>query len=247
MASFNCPKCGAAVEFEVKDKFVRCRYCSSDIYIDRTGAGFYYILPFAMDENTAIGTFRRWAGGSTKAKDLDKFAQITGTKRQYFPVYLFKRDVNGVDQVFVEPAASTTLPGLHSLKVPGGDMRIFDQTFSVGSAEMVKPDIEMLPYLNQMPGTAKEQALVYFPIYLMEYSFGGKSWSAVISATSGEVFTAEYPTRSSTIYQTVAVGGFLAFLAEGLIATQSLAIGLALMGLTVVGLFAGSYMVAKRM
>ena len=77
-------------------------------------------------------------------------------------------------------------------------MRIFDQTFSTEGAEMVKPDIEMLPYLNQMPGTAKEQALVYFPIYLITYAFEGKTWSAVISATSGEVFTSEYPTRSST-------------------------------------------------
>lgn len=247
MASFGCPKCGAPVEFEVKDKFVRCRYCSSDIYIDRTGAGFYYILPFAMDENTAIGTFRRWAGGSTKAKDLDKFAQITSMKRQWFPVYLFKRDVNGVDQVFVEPAASTTLPGLHSLKVPAGDMRIFDQSFATNGVELLKPDIEMLPYLNQMPGKAKEQALVYLPIFLLDYSFGGKTWHAVISATSGEVFTAEYPTRSSAVYQMVAVGGFVAFLAEGLLATVSLGIGLAAMGLTVAALFAVSFTVAKRM
>lgn len=247
MASFGCPKCGAPVEFEVKDKFVRCRFCSSDIYIDRTGAGFYYILPFGMDDNTAVGTFRRWAGGSTRAKNLDKFAQISSVKRQWFPVYLFKRDIDGTEQVYVEPAGSTVLPGLHSLKVPAGDMRIFDQTFSTEGVEMIKPDIEMLPYLNQMPGKPKEQALVYFPIFVIEYLFQEKTWKAVISATSGEVFTNEYPTRSSTAYQMVAVGGFVAFLVEGIIATAAPLLGGLLMAVTVVALFAGAFTIAKRM
>ena len=64
-------------EFDAGDKFVKCSYCSSQIFIDRSGAGFYYALPFAVSENDAVGMFRRWAGGSTRAKDLDKLAQIS--------------------------------------------------------------------------------------------------------------------------------------------------------------------------
>ncbi len=165
MAFTNCPKCNARVEFEVGTKFTKCSYCSSQIYIDRSGAGFYYIIPFSVQEKDAVGLFRRWAAGPTKAKDLDKRAQLAGIKRQFFPVYQFKRDVDGKEEIRIEPAGSTTLPGLHSLKVPAGDLKIFDGSFNTEGVELIKPDIEMSSYLSQLPGKPKEQALVYFPIW----------------------------------------------------------------------------------
>lgn len=247
MASLSCTKCGATVEFDTGDKFVKCSYCSSQIFIDRSGAGFFYALPFAMNENDVVGVFRRWAGGSTRAKDLDKLAQISSVKKQYFPVYLFKRDVNGAEQVFVEPAGSTTLPGLHSLKVPGGDLKIFDDKFDTGGAEMIKPDIEMAPYLSKLPGTSKEQALVYFPIWKIDYVFEQKPYVVVVSATSGEVFSGEFPPRSSGAYIAVAVIGFLAFLVEGLLVLASPLIAGVLMVVTVVGVFAAANFVARRL
>ena len=246
MAKVSCPKCGAPVEYDVKDLLVRCNYCSTGIYIDRSGAGFYYILPFTLDENAVVGTFRRWASGSTKAKDLDRLAQVRSVKRQYFPVYMFKRDQGGVEGVYVEPAASTTLPGLHSLKVPAGDIRVFDSTFDLNGVEMTKPDIEMLPYLNRLPGTAKEQALVYFPIFLLEYSFKGSDWKLIMSGTTGEVFATEFPKRSSALYVAVAGAGFLAFIAEGFIALAAPMLALGLMGATIAGVFVASLIVARR-
>ena len=249
MASIKCPKCAAPVEYDVKDKFVQCTYCGSLIYLDKSGAGFYYAVPFMIDQNNAIGTFRRWASGPTKAKDLDRSARVIGAKKEYFPVYLFKRDVNGVEQVQVEPAGSTTLPGLHSLKVPAGDMKVFDNKFDTGGAELIKPDIEMASYLSLLPGKPKEQALVYFPIWTIEYVFEEKRYSAVVSATSGEVFTAEFPSRSSASYLLVAIAGFVAFIAEGLIAAQTGMFGLAvvMMLVTVLAVFGIAYYVATRM
>ena len=249
MAGIKCPKCAAAVEFDPKDKFVQCTYCGSLIYIDRSGAGFYYAVPFLIDQNNAIGTFRRWASGPTKAKDLDRSAQVVGAKKEYFPVYLFKREVNGVEQVQVEPAGSTTLPGLHSLKVPAGDMKVFDDKFDIGGAELIKPDIEMSSYLTSLPGKPKEQALVYFPIWSIDYVFEQKRYKAVVSATSGEVFAAEFPTRSSASYLTVAIIGVVAFLAEGWLASRTGMFGLSiiLMLVTVLAVFGIAYYVATRM
>ncbi len=247
MASMKCTKCGAPVEFDVGDKFVKCSYCSSQIFIDRSGAGFYYALPFSVQENDAVGTFRRWAGGSTRAKDLDKLAQIASLKKQYFPVYMFKRDVNGMEHIYIEPAASTTLPGLHNLKVPGGDLKVFDERFDTSGAELIKIDIEMAPYLSSLPGAAKEQALVYFPIWRLDYVFEQKNYVVIISASSGEVFSGEFPPRSSMAYMAVAGIGFLAFLVEGLLALFVPLIAIGLMAVTVVGVFAASNFVARRM
>ena len=247
MATVKCPKCAAPVPFDAGVKFVKCPYCSSQIYIDRTGAGFYYALPFMVSENDAVGMFRRWAAGPTKAKDLDKLAQLAGMKKNYFPVYMFKRIVNDVEQVMIEPAGSTTLPGLHNLKVPAGDLKIFDTTFDVSGAELIKPDIEMMSYMNNLPGKPKEQALVYFPIWKVQYVFNQKRYEVVIDASSGEVFSAEFPMRSSSAYVLVAVVGFFVIMLEGLLATSSLLVAIGAIVATVVGLFAASLFVARRM
>jgi len=247
MAAVKCPKCGAQVPFDAGTKFVKCSYCSSQVYIDRTGAGFYYALPFMSKENDAVGMFRRWAAGSTRAKDLDRLAQVAGVKKQYFPVYMFKRDVNGAEQVYVEPAGSTTLPGLHRLKVPAGDLRIMDDSYDVGGAELIKPDIEMTRYLNALPGKQKEQALVYFPIWTLDYVFNQKKYGVVVDGVSGEVFASEFPTRSSSAYLAVAILGFFAFVAEGILATSSLGLAAVLMVVTVVAVFALALFVARRM
>ena len=63
VASVKCPKCAAPVTFDTGTKFVKCSYCDSQIFIDRSGAGFYYVVPFAVAEPDAIGFFRRWAAG----------------------------------------------------------------------------------------------------------------------------------------------------------------------------------------
>jgi hypothetical protein len=247
MAEIKCPKCAAPVQFDAGTKFTKCSYCSSLIYIDRTGAGFYYAIPFKLSEADAVGTFRRWAGGSTKAKDLDKFANVTGVKKQYFPVYLFRRDIGGKEEVVIEPAGSTILPGLHQLKVPGGDLKIFDANYDTNGAELIKPDIEMLHYLDKLPGTAKEQALVFFPIWTISYTFGGAQYQVVVDASSSEVFSANFPTRSSAAYIGVALVGFVAFMAEGFLAASNLLLAVALMAITVVAVFGVSLTVARRM
>lgn len=247
MASIKCPKCAAPVTFDAGTKFTKCSYCDSQIYIDRSGAGFYYAASFVIDEANAVGLFRRWAAGPTRAKDLDKRAQVAGVQKQYFPVYMLKRDVDGKEQVYFEPAGSTTLPGLHALKVPAGDLKIFDSSFDTGGAEMIKPDIDMLSYVDSLPGKPKEQALVFFPIWRVSYVFDQKRYEVVIDASAGEIFSAVFPTRSSAAYMVVALFGFLAFAFEGLLALSSLSFALILMVLTVVGVFAAAFTVARRL
>ena len=247
LASIKCPKCAAPVTFDADSKFVKCTYCDSQVFIDKSGAGFYYAVPFMVDETNAVGMFRRWAAGSTKAKDLDRLAQMAGVQKKYFPVYMFKRDVNGKEAVILQPAGSTTLPGLHSLKVPARDLKMFDASFDVGGAEMIKPDIEMAAYADKLPGTPKEQALVFFPIWKLDYVFNQKRYEVIIDASAGEVFSADFPTRSSMAYMAVAGLGFVAFIVEGLVATMSLTVGLVLMGVTVVGVFMAALHVARRM
>lgn len=246
-ASVGCPKCGARVEFDSGTKFVRCNYCSSLIYIDRSGAGFYYILPFMVREDNAVGIFKRWAAGPTKAKYLDQKAQLAGSKKQYFPVYMFKRMVDGKEVVKIEPAGSTTLPGLHDLKVPAGDLKVFDVQYDVGGVQLIQPDIEMSAYLEKLPGTSKEQALVFFPIWTLDYVYEGKRYQVVIDGSSGEVFASDFPKRGSGAYMAVAGVGYVAFLGEALLAWVEPGLAAILIVVTVAGVFGASLFVARRM
>jgi len=244
MAEVKCTKCGAPITFEPGDKFVKCGYCETQLYIDRSGAGFFYIMPYFIDQAGAQGTFKRWAAGPERAKDLDQLAQVSGIKQQYFPVYLFKRNVGGSEKVLLEPARSTTLPGMHSLKVPAGDLKIFDQNYKV-DIELLRPDIDMTAYLPNLPGEAKEQALVYFPIWAVDYTFGGKNYNAVIDGSSGEVFAADYPTRSSAPYFALAAVAFMVFFVEGLL-TLLYGCGLVMAVVTLPVVFLASIAIVRR-
>jgi hypothetical protein len=215
--------------------------------VDKSGAGFYYILPFQLSDTDAQGVFRRWAAGSERAKDLEQTARVTAFKRSYFPVFQFRRDTSSGEEVFIEPARSTTLPGLHSLKVPPGDLKIFDQKYDYDGVELTQPNIEMVAYLDSLPGEPKEQALVYFPIFMMDYVYGGKSYQLIIDGSSGEVFSAEYPPRRSGAYYLVGIGGFVACTVAGFMIINSVVCTAGILLVTVPALFAASYYVAKNM
>ncbi|MEM1514383.1 MAG: zinc ribbon domain-containing protein [Candidatus Thermoplasmatota archaeon] len=248
MAKIKCQKCGASIDIEPGEKFVKCEYCSSQMYIDKSRVGFFYIVEIKIDENEARGIFKRWSAGSAMAKDLENSAKILKIIPQYFPLYMFKRDVDGKEVIYFEPAKSTSLPGMHALKIPAGDIKIFDQNYKVDQKMLIQPDLGMDAYLNNLPGKAIEQALVFFPIWYIEYDYKGNIYNVVIDASSGEVFSEKFPTRESYPYIAVAFIGFFLFLIYGVIsAFWKLKYGLIGMAITIPFLFLASYFVAKKM
>jgi len=249
MTKIKCQKCGANIEIDAGTKFAKCEYCGSQMYIDKSGVGFFYIVEFKTDENEARGIFKRWSAGSAMAKDLENEAKIVKMMLQYFPLYMFKRDVDGKEVIYFEPAKSTSLPGMHALKIPAGDIKIFDQNYRVDpKIQLIQPDLGMDAYLNNLPGKAKEQALVFFPIWYIEYEYKGNIYNAVIDASSGQVFCEKFPTRESFPYVAVAFIGFFLFLVYGIIsAFWKLKYGLIGMAITAPLLLLASYMVAKNM
>jgi len=246
MATIKCTKCGAPNELDAGAKFVRCEFCESQIYVDKSGAGFFYVLPFQLNNDAANGVFRRWAAGSDKAKGLESTARVTAMKASFFPVFMFRRDIQGRENVYVEPAKSTTLPGMHSLKVPPGDLKVFDQKYDFGGVDLEEPNIEMVAYLDRMPGEAKEQALVYFPTYTMNYDYEGGSYQIAIDGSSGEVFASTWPPRKAGGYYAIGIGGFVACAVGGGLLGVNPVMGGVVLALMVPAVFAGGYWVAKN-
>ena len=247
MASVKCTKCGAPIELDPGVKFAKCKFCDSQIFLDRSGAGFFYIIPFMMNATQAQAVFKRWSAGSRMAKDLESEARISVLRQSYFPVYMFKRDVNGKEQVLVQPARSTILPGMRNLKIPPGDLKIFDQKFSTEGAEVIQPDMDMLAYLSNLPGKPIEQALVYFPTWIVDYNYKMRKYSAVIDGSSGEIFATDYPPRQAAPYIVVGVVGFIAFIAESFMIPFNPVAGLVALVVTAPAIFYAGYYVAKNM
>ncbi|NPA74697.1 MAG: zinc ribbon domain-containing protein [Euryarchaeota archaeon] len=245
MVTMNCPKCGAPFEYEPGMRFKKCDYCGTMIYIDKSRVMFYYIIPFSLNSQQATEVFRRWAAGSTKAKGLDA-AQIKSIKKMYFPVYRFVRRINGREEDVIKPAKTTLLPGMSNLKIPPGDMRIFDDKYDTGDAEVIQPDTSMDAYLGNLPGEAKEQEIVYFPLYEIRYVFNGQEYNVLIDGSSGEVFSSYYPTRSSAPYLLLAVIAFVLAMAgaAGGVMISGVLWFLVLAGFLVGGI--GGYFIAKK-
>jgi hypothetical protein len=243
LESVKCTKCGAPIELDPGVRIAKCKFCDSQIFLDRSGAGFFYIIPFMMNATQAQAVFKRWSAGSRMAKDLESEARISVLRQSYFPVYMFKRDVGGKEQVLVQPARSTILPGMRNLKIPPGDLKVFDQKFSTEGAEVIQPDMDMVAYLNTLPGKPLEQALVYFPTWMVEYNYKGRKFSAVIDGSSGEIFATDYPPRQAAPYIIVGVAGFVAFVIEGFFIPW----GLIAAAVTAPAIFYAGYYVARNM
>jgi len=205
----KCPQCGASVSFDAGTILVRCEYCKSQVFIDRRSAAFAYAYPFLVGPDEARGVFRRWTAGSRMAKDLETTASIRRFAPVYFPVYFFRRRFGPEEKAFLEPAKVTTLPGLHGLKVPPGDMKLLNADFRLGDAQLLPPEIRLDHYLAGMPGEPIEQSLVYMPLYQIDYDYGGATWSAVLEGSAGEVFATDYPPRKSAMYVAVGALGLL--------------------------------------
>ncbi len=249
MTEIKCQKCGAPIEIEPGMKFAKCGYCDSQVYIDKTHVGFFYIVEIKIREDEAKSIFKRWSAGSNMAKDLENEAKIVKIIPQYFPLYMFKRDVDGKEIIYFEPAKSTSLPGMHGLKIPAGDIKIFDQNYRVDEKiKLIEPDLGMDAYLNNLPGEAKEQALVFFPIWYIEYDYKGKIYTVLIDASSGEIFSDRFPTRESYPYVAIALIGFFLFLIYGIISSfWKFKYGLIGMAITAPFIFIASYLIAKNM
>ena len=205
MPTFTCPKCGSELAVKPGTQMAKCSFCGTISYIDRSSALFFYILPFDMDEEMVKGVFKRWAANPAHPKDMEGIARITTVRKEYFPVFKFRRTVSGKEQVVVKPARSTLLPGMRNLVIPPGDMQIFDSTVSTAGADVLHPDLAVDSYLPELPGDAIDQSVVYFPIYEIACTYKNREYAVVIDGFSGNVSATEEPTESSVKY-----GGVLA-------------------------------------
>ena len=244
--SIRCPKCGAENPLSSGVRVMRCAFCDAALYVDRAGVVAHYLLPRLLSAEDAAAALRRWMAGNETVKDLDAKATLGSMQPISFPMWFFRFDAGGHEETLVEPAAATPVPQLADLRVPAGQLLAYVPELGVEEVAAAVPLETARGWLVQR-GTSEptETALVHLPLWRSEYTFAGKSWSALVDGSTGSVIAAVFPAKAEAPYRAVAAIGLVLFIVEGL-AIGNILVKLVVYGLTALPLVGLSYLVTRK-
>lgn len=200
---FTCTQCGGELHPEEGQLFITCPYCGSTVYLDKSRVVFHWRLAPTLDEQSATAALARWMAGNDTVKDLDKKSRIVGRTFDYFPVWYFKARVNGREQVFLEPAAATSITELRSLNLPAGDLQKYDDSLTPQSIQPTVPLEAALDWLSQKqvnPDQVLESGLVHIPTFTFKYTFNNQAFTAVVEAATGRTMANIFPAKAEAPY-----------------------------------------------
>lgn len=261
----KCTQCGADVTVQQEETFIECPFCASSLFLDKRKVVFHYVINSNFKTNEAEGNLKRWMAGNHTVKDLDKFATITKTDFYYFPVWYFKiKDASG-DRIMLQPAASTSISEIKKLQIPAGALKFYEKGV-YADEQMVKPDVliqSATAWLEQSGvklDTVEQSALVHIPFYQFYYTFNNQTFTALVEASSGQIYANIYPAKSEAPFRIMfglSIAAFLitsilsfviAFLIEG--GSEAMAVGEIIKvfayGLVSVPLVIMAYFIAKK-
>ena len=223
-ATLQCPQCGGENELPSGVRLLACRFCDAALYVDRSGLVSHYRLPRSLDRAAAEAALRRWMAGNDTVKDLDKKASAIALAPFSFPLWMFRLRTPGGEVVMAQPAAATPEPAMADLEVPAGRLEVWR-----GGEEGVETVAASVPletargWLDQHAGGAAkgghvtETALVEVPFWRASYDFAGRTYRALVEASTGTVVASVFPQKAESPYVLVAALGLLLFGAEGLL------------------------------
>jgi len=236
-ATLRCPQCGGENPLPSGARLLRCQFCDAALFVDRSGLVSHYRLPRMVDRRQAAEALRRWMAGNDTVKDLDKKAENVVVTPVSFPVWMFRRRSADGEVVHAQPAAATPEPAMADLDVPAGRLVPFraaeaeaeDATAAAGAAGdeagrvlRIEPTVPLETargWLGQHGGDGgevTETALVQVPFWRATYTFGGRSYTALVEGSTGVVLASVFPEKADAPYWLVAGLGLLLFGFEGL-------------------------------
>ena len=244
---FVCTQCGGEGALESGRRFLTCRFCGATLFVDRSGIVGHYRLPRLLGADEAKAACRRWMAGNETVRDLDTKSTIESIEAVSFPVWLFRLQAQGGEEVVIEPAAATMMPQLADLKLPAGELEPFH-----ADEEGVTAVPETIPletargWLEQRgQGHLTETALVRLPLWRCRYSFEGDTYQVLVDASTGAVMAAVFPEKAESPYYLVAGLGLVLFAIEGLAITNPV-VKFVAYAITAVPLVLLAYWVARK-
>ena len=108
---FVCTQCGGEGALGSGQRFLTCRFCGATLFVDRSGIVGHYRLPRLLGADEAKAACRRWMAGNETVKDLDTKSTIESIEAISFPVWLFRVQAQGGEEVVIEPDGDASLAG----------------------------------------------------------------------------------------------------------------------------------------
>ncbi len=208
-AELVCQQCAAPLQVTPGSQFATCEFCGTDNFVDKSGVVIHYAVQTTVREPDAMAALRRWMAGNQTVKGLDEKAQITETIYQLFPMWMVRVQANGEEQIYLEPAAATSITELTELTIPAGSIMAYDHALDAYALDPTVPYETVKSWLADnhqvSSGAIRSVSLVHVPIYVCKYTYEGEGYTAVVDGATGQVFAAIFPSKWETPYQ--AIGG----------------------------------------
>jgi LSD1 subclass zinc finger protein len=216
-----CQQCAAPLQVAPGSQFVTCGFCQTDNFVDKSGVVIHYAVQTTVREPDAVAALRRWMAGNATVKGLDEQATISETIYQLFPMWMVRVQENGAEQVFLEPAAATSITELTELTIPAGSITAYDHALDAYALDPTVPYETVKTWLADnhkvSSGAVRSVSLVHVPIYICKYQYDGEGYTAVIDGATSQVFAAIFPSKWETPYRTIGGLGCLGYFLISLI------------------------------
>jgi len=224
-----CQQCTAVLPVEQGAKITVCEFCGTANAVDKSQAVLHYVVRETVREPDAAAALRRWMGGNDTVKELDKKATIGQAAYQLWPMWLVRTEREGAEKVILKPGAAISVLELSQMTIPAADLEPFDYTLT---AEAIEPTVPLNAVKKWLAadqqiaaGAIKEISLVHLPVYVFDYSFQGRTYTAVVDAATGRVFADLYPSKQEVPYLAIGSLGCALYFCAALIPAVAYATG----------------------
>lgn len=190
----SCPRCGGPVEVPEGAAYTRCGFCSSESFVDLTGA----ILHQAFRAVVPRSRVQRLVGAAAlEAGWLD--ATTGGFELVYEPVW----EIEAPDGQRLRVGARPSEKGRFALvELPGGERAFVDSEQGAGG-EWIEPELapesvpEVAARVTGRPVMVRSLRLIHRPVYRGEVILAGERRGFTLDAVSGELLERDWPQHAT--------------------------------------------------
>ncbi|MDX1615644.1 MAG: hypothetical protein R3300_15130 [Candidatus Promineifilaceae bacterium] len=215
-----CRQCSAPLPVEQGRNLVTCEFCGTTNAVDKGQTVFHYVVRTTVRDNEAEAALRRWMAGNDTVKNLDSKATVSRPRFLHFPMWLVRAQRNGREEVYLQPAAATSISELKQLTIPAADLESYDHALDDSAEEANVPYETMRRRLNEeqglTPADIREVSLVHLPLYEFKYEYDGERYTAVVDGATGRVLANLFPSKWEVPYLAIGAAAFAAYFCAAL-------------------------------
>ncbi|MEO0141228.1 MAG: hypothetical protein ABIM88_06770 [candidate division WOR-3 bacterium] len=234
----RCTQCGAPLDVPRGADHITCPFCGSAIEVKREiYQGEFWAKP-VFDKAAATERFFRWTAERDKPAPFNEKVELRNIVPVWVPTWHireWKAGPGGAREI-----AFSILPGFADRKtyealspqnLPLQAIKPLEEPLPGESAQPDMSPQDKITFLKSRGQDVHELSLVYVPLYRVEYSYKGKSYSLLIEGMTGGVHAIDYPKKPGWPYYlyTVAFGIFFFLLSLPLFSEDTVELGLTLL------------------